>query len=256
MIFNLGIGDILLTRMIFDTIGIEKEFNIYKPIIDQYREGSEEYLNFVIKLSKTLFGENSGKVISHREPLFNNTSYEIGDVKLSKYFNLKNTLKEPYIVFHTKARFDYQKNSEYFKKNDLPIFTQFLRDFKTDKKIIILGEREISSNYSTSLNNQFLIYKELQLLKNKNKVFDFTTHTLNNKPDWKTFERDMSYIQYADLNVGVGYGGNMVSCFAFSRKICFFLSRIQHPLLKYFNEYIHNTLETYLEEIKKEHEHG
>jgi hypothetical protein len=256
MMFNLGIGDILLTKMVFDTNNIEKEFNIYKPIIDKYREGSEEYLNFVIKLVQTLFGEDSGKVIYHQEPLFNNTSYKIGDVNLSGYLNLKRALEEPYIVFHTKARFDYQRTAEYFRKNELPTIKQFLKDFKARKKIVILGEREISPNYSTSINNQYTIYEELLLLKDNNEVLDLTAKTLNNSPDWETFERDMSYINYADLNIGVGYGGNMVSCFAFSRKNCFFLSKVQHSLLKYFDTYTYTTLESYLEQIKKEQEHG
>ena len=87
MIFNLGIGDIILTKMIFDTHNIKENFKIYKPIIDEYRDGSEEYLLFVKRLVKALFGDDHGEVTNIREARFPNEKYEVGDIDLSKYLN-------------------------------------------------------------------------------------------------------------------------------------------------------------------------
>lgn len=252
MIYNLGIGDILLTKLIFETNNIEQDFNIYKPIIDQYRNGSEEYLKFTIKLSKTLFGNNSGNIIYNAGRKFCNTNYKIGHVNLSNYLNIKKMIDEKYIIFHTKARFDYQKTADFYKKNELPLFRNFLKDFKSEKRILLLGERVISPNKSTTVKNQFTIYEDLLLLKNNNEVLDLTNETLNNSPSWDIFERDMSYINGADLNIGFGYGGNAISCFSFSKKNCFFISRIDHPLLKYFSRFTHTKMDLFLEQIKKE----
>lgn len=249
MIFRLGIGDILITKMVFDEHQINKKFKIYLPFIESYREGSEEYLKFIEKLIVKLFGENSYQLTEKNAEIFDNSKYNIKSCDLSKYFDLKDHFDEPYVLFHTKVRLDNCAASFFENKKTLKTFFENL---KTNLKIILIGERELEENVETKIHNHFTIYEELKSLNKHNNVLDLTEKSLNNRPNWDIFIRDLSIINRAKLNVGIGYGGNMVISSAFSSKNCFYISNLRHPFFNYIPESTYTDFEKFLDKVEQE----
>lgn len=249
MIYRIGIGDILITKMIFDTYGMYEKFKIYKTFISQYREGSSEYLEFIKKLSETLFGSDWYEITENYEQVFNNSHYKLKHFDLSGYFELKNQFTEPYVVFHTKIRLDSERRTFLQQEKE---FKQFLQNLNTHVKIVLLGERNLSVNLETIEHNHTTIYEHLLVLKNNNNVLDLTEETLNNSPDWNIFVRDLCIINNAKLNIGIGFGGNMVICSAFSDKNCFYTANLEHPFLKSANKFVEQNFCNFLNKIKKE----
>lgn len=254
MKFRVGIGDILITKMIFDEHKIDKQFVIDVPTIDTHRQGSKQYLEFVEKLVAKLFGEYSyGSTTKKDEEIFDNLAYNVKNTDLTKYFDLKDHFDEPYVVFHTKARLDQYSKLFFDNKDD---FKSFLKNVKTNLKIILIGDRELEDNIETSTHNHFTIYEELEYLKEQNNVLDLTEKSLNNTPNWDIFARDLSIINRAKLNVGIGYGGNMVICSAFSSKNCFYVSNSRHPFFNSIPEYTYANFQSFLNKIKEEIANG
>lgn len=250
MRFNLGIGDILITKMIFDEHNInDLKFNINVPHILRYRGNSQQYVDFVIKLSHQLFGKENIIINENQqtnEPLFDNTNFQLHNLNLSKYFKIKNILEPGYIVFHTKCRLGLNRELYDSSYEDLK---SFLTNFKSDKKIVILGEKTLSYNQEVAAHGMFTIYEDLLRLNNNNLVLDMAEEALNNTPDWETFIRDISVISNADLNVGVGVGGNFVMCSAFSDNNSFFVTALEQNI-KNFSKFCYTNLEEWKNSIK------
>lgn len=249
MIYRLGIGDILITKMVFDNHNLNHKFKIYKPFIQDYRENSEEYLNFIIQLSKKLFKQDTIEVVFSHESIFDNTKYKIEDLDLSKYFKIKKEIDEDYLVFHTKIRLDGE--SKAFLSEQKQAFNSFLKNFKTSKKIVLLGEREIPDKF-----NQNVIYKDLLVLKDNNDIIDLTEEKMITSPKWELFERDVSIIHNADLNIGIGYGGNMVISSAFSDKNCFYIGNLKHNYFNSCRNSVFSDLGKFFNKINKEQTNG
>lgn len=237
--------------MIFDEHNIDDlKFNINVSHILQYRDNSQQYIDFIIKLSHCLFGKENVIINENQQtngPTFDNTNYQLHNTNLSKYFKIKNILEPGYIVFHTKCRLG--QNRVLFDSS-YEALKSFLTNFKSDKKIVILGEKTLSHNMEVCAHGMFTIYEDLLRLKNNNFVLDMTEEALNNTPDWETFIRDISIINNADLNVGVGLGGNFVMCSAFSDNNSFFVTALEKNI-KNFSKFCYNDLEAWKNSIKQ-----
>lgn len=235
MQIRLGIGDILIFRA---STTEEPLIEINKSIIREYRNDSNDYFIFIEKLIKHLFKNVS--IID--EPAY--IDYNIDNVNndISKYFEFEKN-DENYICLHTKLRVDdeieeFNKNKNQFCEiiNDLPF-----------EKVYIVGERIISENFETKYHSHSTIYPAI----NNKKYIDKTVHTLNNNPLWEQFIKDLSLIKNANMNIGIGLGGNMVMSTLLNKNNAFYTLNIKHQYLSFFNDTFFNNLNNFKNKIWK-----
>ena len=142
---------------------------------------------------------------------------------------------DDYIIFHTKVRIDGY--SDIFINNDLPILIDFFQNFKTDKKIIILGERVIEKNVETITYNVISIYKNLLELKKNNIVIDLSEELLcSGNIKFESFLYQIELINKAKYNIALGIGGNLGLCNAFSENNLFYISKSNYYGLSMFQK--------------------
>lgn len=226
-----GIGDILLTKLVSHSEQIIY-YNIYHLI--DWKPKPDCYINIIFNyiLLKKLFGKN---VIFFYNPnikiknIFNhsNLSY-IQTYDLIKYFNIKNIDYKDYIVFHTKVRFGRGANSTIDKYKT--ILAEFFKNFKCNKKIVLLGEQLIATNKETNFIPMTTLYEEYLLLKNNNIVIDLTEKYMYNTPIMDKFEKDLSIIVNADCNIGIGHGGQFCINLCFSKYSIYY---VEHGLIDF-----------------------
>ena len=226
---HLGIGDLLLIKMkeISHQLKIDK-INISVNLIQTYKNQDfvEQNILFLEKLLPLLFQSSTiNKIMNVSNSYSYLNEYNINTVYLYDHIfqNENNFLIEynNYIIFHTKVRIDNYSND--FINNDLPIVNEFLKNFKTNKKIIILGERNIEKNYETIICNVISIYENLLELKKNNDVIDLSEEMLcSGNPNFDNFLYNIELINKADCNIVFGHGGNffLVNCFS-KNKICY-----------------------------------
>ena len=129
--------------------------------------------------------------------------------------NVKNEYSD-YIIFHTKMRHDGLMDK--FTNEILPGLNTFFTNFKTSKKIIILGERNIGQNYETKFHKTISLYKNLLLLNKHNQVIDLTNDILTcGNPDFNKFLLEIEIINKSSCNITFGIGGPFNICKAFSK---------------------------------------
>ena len=196
MIFRLGIGDILITKMVFDEHQINKKFKIYLPFIESYREGSEEYLKFIEKLIVKLFGENSYQLTEKNAEIFDN--YYYGSINI--YNNN--------IVI---SKFDLDIKN----KHDFKLFMSLKGkryDYSSIKKIVHLIQDNLERNY---------IYNSLEDFKDYHYEFDIF-HT-NMKHSLK-ISKVIKYKNHNFLYIGAGdtiFHGHFITGSGLNRTINF-----------------------------------
>ena len=147
-------------------------------------------------------------------------NYKYGSLYLYNYvnhnlINIENKHTD-YIVFHTKMRHDNLIDK--FINESLPSLNYFFENFKTSKKIIIMGEKYIGQNIETITHKTFSLYNNLLLLKNNNDVIDLTSDVLTEgNTDFNSFLFDIEIINKAICNISFGVGGSFNICKAFSK---------------------------------------
>lgn len=213
-----GIGDMMLLRLI-NGKAYSPNINI-KSILD-YKPFPKSLKNivFLIKFSLMLF-DSINLFYSDTQNISSNininTLSAIKDYDLSPCFNLVPKYAFKYIVFHTKLRLSC--NMIHIIQNYKTELKKFCMRFKSPYKIILLGERIIDPNIETQIHNITTIYDELLLLKENNDVIDMTQLYLSNVPDIDHFLNDMSIIRFAQVNIGVGIGGQYCTNLCISPK--------------------------------------
>lgn len=118
-----------------------------------------------------------------------------------------------YLIFHTKLRMDRSINYSVIRR----AVALFCSHFKTDYKIIILGERNFPSTYEGDYHNIQTLYTELLLLKNNNDVLDLSVEEIYNNLDYTEYKRDIFLIKNAKCNICIGYGGQLCSSLMFGK---------------------------------------
>lgn len=255
---RLGIGDLLILKMICEQYNFTNDIIINTQIISDYRNNNQTYLKFIKWLVERLFG--SQRIIYLNEPNYDTTdfgNYMLDDVSIhsiQKYFNLNldpEHLNCEYIVFHTKCRIDTDLTA-YFNEYKIKI-KSFMTNYKAKCKIVLLGERIIEPNTETKIHQIDSLYDELVRLKSNNDVLDLTTETLSNTPDCVLFENDIKIIRNAKSNIGFGFGGNLVMVSAFAKNYDFFIGSLSHIYLNNIirinsnNMKLHNNMDKFLE---------
>jgi hypothetical protein len=240
-IIPIGLGDLFITRLIYDTYPEINDYIVVNlKIIKDFRNNNQEYEKFIRYLMLKLFRERSVNYEYINNPLSKLKNYSAiysfkNDItNIKKYFDTSKLFDYKYLVFHTKLRLfsdNMNRKDEFLIK-----FTQFTQSFKSKFKIILLGEKRISDNQETKIHNIISVYNILRNLKLNNNVIDLTETELYNTPNKEKFEKDIRIISNAECNIGLGWGGNFNMCWAVTDKFKFFVDNVQHPILTFFEK--------------------
>jgi len=244
----LGIGDILIEKIKCKSNNIYlKKIEIINDIAIKYRK--DGYLEFIKNLIHLLFEDteieyNNIKKITdiyslpiENYPFKYTYLYDLIKNKINININYSN-----YIIFHTKVRIF--PCLEKFINKDINLLNVFLKDFKTNKNIILLGERNIDIGIEKNLSVS--IYNNLLLLKKNNNVIDLTYDSGLFKNDFNDFLYDIELINKADCNINLGIGGplQLIQCFS-KNNICYFSTLITELKNNINEKYLVQILESY-----------
>ena len=227
---TLGLGDLLalkqktiqynmLIKNIIIDIGLLK---YYKP--NTYEKALiiiSDRLKLLFNDTTIIYTENDDNKFSLLPEYSFNKFINIYDYLNINNYNLNNITD--YIIFHTKIRFcnDYMNN--HFNKYIINIIRNFLLNFKTEKTIVIFGERIIETNLESTALNIISIYDELLLLKNNNNVLDLTHDILYTGQDnINSFIEEVNIMYEANCNICFSIGGHFCLSFSFSNKLISF----------------------------------
>lgn len=237
--FCLGIGDVLLTKLYYDTISSkysEVVLNTKLDIAKTYRSNDKSpgsYEIFIQKLITTLFGNNYKVHINYnyenqiKQNIAGNFIYAHND--LSKYlvkYNEKYFVDKSYIVISTKAvRVDI---SEYNKNKDH--FLALLGDLSKNFKIILIGEKQSSEcteykilNKSNCVHN---MYDDFIKVPN---IIDMTIDKdLCINVDFDSYQMDCYLISRALFSLHLGIGGLFVTSSVLCRTLCMYVINHNH----------------------------
>jgi hypothetical protein len=253
----LGIGDLLIIKMIQVSNKLDINIiNINEGLIRKYCENFEVKICFIQNLIKLLFPNT--KVYINNEPInFYATisSYKFTNIYLYNYINnsminFENKYSDC-VVFHTKMRYDGLTDK--FNSEILNNLNNFLENFKTSKKIIILGEKNIGENLETIEHKTISLYNNLLLLNKNNDVIDLTNDVLTcGNPNFNNFLLDIEIINKSLCNITFGLGGPFNMCKAFSENnISFIPFKHLSPYQNILNEIlsINNSLVENIEDL-------
>ena len=254
----LGIGDLIILKKITKVLNINLEkIIISNNLINNYREYPNKFRKFINEFIKILFPNILVQEMAkpNLQPL-NERLYEYID-----NFYINNDIDFPkieinyndYIIFHTKVRLDGQM--EKFINEDLNILNNFFKNFQTDKKIILLGEKFIENCCEKEVHNIISIYENLLFLKNNNNIIDLTHDTLySGQDDFNKFIFDVNLIINAECNIVCSIGGNFCLPQAFSKNNIVFISNYKHKIIERLlinNKSIHNDVFNFINEIQQ-----
>jgi hypothetical protein len=222
-----GIGDILLkfasmknkidvTPFYFNMDWFTRPYYMINPI---------NQLEFRIKLIRELCECNDiptqmVKFIYSKNPNVNaymKEMYEkIDTLALDLNFNSSNAIDGEYIVFHTKCRHVINENYGLLKQK----INAFCSNYKSEYKIVILGERKFPQTEEVDIHGITQIYNELLNLKKNNHVIDLSIDCIYSNLNYESYKKDIQIIKNAKHNISFGIGG------PFCNSICFGKSTI------------------------------
>jgi hypothetical protein len=224
----LGIGDLILLKWVSITNNITiTTINICTNLIEEHSIEHKTKTKSIVNTINMLFPDIiTNKIIGQATNKFilqkNIDCLFIYDyLRPSLFENISNPYTD-YIVFHTKVRYD--RLIDEYKKFSIPKLNIFFSSFKTDKKIIILGEKNVAYNKECVVHKTFSIYNNIMLLQDNNEIIDLTKNVLvdgNNCFD--DFLQDIQIINDALCNVTFGVGGPYLLSLAFSKNNVSFL---------------------------------
>ena len=244
---RLGIGDLIVAKMIEVSNGLHiQHININKNLIETYSSDYNKKVEFIRQLVGFLFPDAIYTInnIALDFVSFRNTYtlkphylYDKIDTNMLKHIQ---EISDDCIVFHTKLRHD--SLIEKFNNYILPELTGFLRSFKTSKKIVIVGEREIGINYETTIHKTKTLYSELLLLRNNNNVIDLTKNQLTEGGAFDEFLTDIEIINKCACNITFGIGGPFALTVAFSKNNIAFIPFLHESLYASIIQIMHNNI--------------
>jgi hypothetical protein len=127
--------------------------------------------------------------------------------------NIKDSIAEDYIIFHTKCR--HNKDENYF------ILKEHIKEFckynKSKYKIIILGERIFPHTEEVEWHGITTVYNELLELKNNNDIIDKSIENIYSNLDYDNYKNDIKLIQNAKYNICFGLGGQLCTSAIFGK---------------------------------------
>lgn len=248
---NLGIGDLLILKMRVLTNNVEVDsLAIQRRIAHDYRVHEEEYLAFVQLFLSRLFPGVPVDVVDDESAVC------LDALRIRKYrlydiyrFEVPPSLplQPPYVVVHTRARFD--ASGEAFQRDDYPLCVMKLKLLRSSYPIVLLGERAIEVNRETTLHPIYSLYS---LFRNLPCVVDMTRNSTASNNTIAEFEREMHIVHGAKFNVVFGYGGPLSLSMAFGKQTLAYVGGIQHPVVKDYLclEFLHRDIHSFLEVLQ------
>ena len=227
---HLGIGDLLIAKMISVHQKMEVDrVNVPLSFVKSHRANPDNYLSFLGRFIPFLW---PGATISHEEiqPI-RVTAFDIDKCYIGDYLGMgvpRSSIDGDYLVVHTKVRLDNCMGNFYAR--DLPLIKKWASEFKTNKTIIIMGERTIEANLETNKHQIISIYNQLKRLESKNVVVDMSHDVLySGNSNFEDFLSEVATINQASDNVCFGIGGAFNMCMAFSQSVLGYISDVQYP---------------------------
>jgi hypothetical protein len=228
-----GIGDMLMTRLLFDTHGLNDYVYYNTQISTAYRNASKAHVDFVTALGNKLF---PNRFCVFNDPSVSTRNYideyefQPGKLNLKQCFPVsEKALRGDYIVIHAKCRLDRGMDEMY--RDHIPYLREFLSQKKFTLPVFIVGDRTVSDNHEARTHRQVSIWDSLMLLKPNNDLFDATTPDLYNSPSFHGFMRDMYLLAGAKHVFGLGWGGNFAMSWACTSDYSFFVHDLDHKYL-------------------------
>ncbi len=154
-----------------------------------------------------------------------------------------NTIKQPYIIFHTKLRFhatyDMMQLKEKIKK--------FAESFRTEFTIVLMGERIEPQTDEAKLHRMSVCYEELLKLKDKNTVLDLTVENCDS-PNYDQYRNDVGIIQNACMNISFGCGGSTTTSMIMGKGTIFYVDTFIKNMYFHFNNnlYLKHNIQLYV----------
>jgi hypothetical protein len=219
-----GIGDMLLkfVSIKFKTDCTPFYFNLESFTRPYYSMNPINQLEFRIKLIRELCECNDiptdmVRFIYSKNPninVFTKEMYQrMNDFKLDLKLISSNAIDGEYIVFHTKCR--HRKNENYgLLKQKLK---SFCSNYKTEYKIVILGERNFPHTEEVDMHGITQIYNELLNLKKNNQVIDLSIDCIYSNLNYESYKNDLQIIKLAKHNISFGVGGQFCSSLCFGK---------------------------------------
>jgi len=234
---KLGLGDLFTLKRFCLVNNLRyKKIIINTNAIRYYKNTNnpDNYIEFISRFIKKLFQSeieiNNTLDRNLLEDPVSKHNIISKDILLNKHYNFDNSFnnidhglnKDNYIIFHTKVRNDDSKNFSNTKK----LLTDFFNNFKSELTIVVVGERSISQNIESIVNDFHCIYHELMLMKKNNFVIDLTQHILNDgNINYELFEKDLNYISNANTNIIFGIGGALSLSVSFCEKNIIYMEK-------------------------------
>lgn len=230
-----GIGDILMTRLLFDTYGIDEHIAYNTKISAEFREKSIDHAVFVQKLCNYLFPNRFKSYHSEHYEIKNyldEYDFKPDKLNISERFTGMDypAVNGEYIVIHCKCRLD--RGMDEMRRQHLTNLHQFLEQKKFTLPVFIIGDKTVSDNVESRIHGQISIYPMLEKLKENNRVFDIAIDECYNKPDFAPFMREIYLLKNAKHVFGLGWGGNFAMTWAVTDRYSFFMHDLEH---KYIN---------------------
>jgi hypothetical protein len=209
----IGIGDFVLSYSILEQIKNKySEIRVcpdYK-LVKSYRGGSKESLEFVEKITSTIYSDYPYKTLKESVAkymqvvqLANHLSLATQYVNLQKKFCFSTKVNigtDDYIVISTKARHISQESFDIVKKDVFSI----LRN--STKKIVLIGERTVEFYERKDLNIRS-IYPDLVHALDGIKYIDLTKDVIMSRPDFDNFKKDLTISRDAKAVITFGVSG-------------------------------------------------
>lgn len=216
----LGMGDLLLYKMVDNKTSLNlKTINVSTQLAKTYRQYPERFIEFTCKFIRCLFPNVDINIVDipNQSFFYDGHQYNIDTPYIYDHINITphEIPYKNYITIHTKVRLFSDMN--YFLNHDLYFLNNFFKTYKTDKTIIIMGERDIEDCLETKVLGITSLYMMMKQLGNNNVIIDKTKEILySGNPSFSDFEYDVNLIHNSDMNIVIGVGGALALCQACS----------------------------------------
>lgn len=220
-IIQTGIGDILLIFLLINNnlLSYPLYFNL-NIILDNPNKlnNNINFFKFNLQLLSKICANDKIIFYNDKKILYTNkwlsklsniTNFSV----INNYFEFVKPFEYEYIIFHTKCRFTSNYNYANLKQH----IKIFCKNFKTNFKIIILGEKKMPNNVEVDIHKITTIYDELLELKSNNDVLDLSVDNIYDNLNFENYCKDMSIIHYAKNNILVGHGGQYCNSIIFGK---------------------------------------
>ncbi|AYV86321.1 MAG: methyltransferase domain-containing protein [Solumvirus sp.] len=229
----IGIGDLLIQWAVIVEHKLDISLKLANTTLVEYRNGSDAYKIFIEKLLKGIikvkfrWGEPESLHHLIDEYKINNPEVLHSLFPFDKT-SFMNRWDNGYIVIHTKSRLE----GEILDAKELQ---RFVDTFYTKSTIILLGEREITSNLENNRHKTNSLYTTLLKLNKNNKVIDLTVDQIQEVPNMDIFLSDVSIMNQAKCNINFGIGGNFVMSTLLTKRSISYISNTQYKYFTNFN---------------------